>query len=113
MQVSDAVDSLYSEFKAVDNLVARNTTRVLKAFQNARLGSHVSSFLFNSDIMSKMVHVILEKEECIEWIINMLLAAAIYTSHSIVCLCAYFFLPMFVSRSVSRFVLCSKDFFLL
>ncbi|XP_048441485.1 uncharacterized protein YnbB isoform X1 [Pyrus x bretschneideri] len=39
-EVSDAVDSLYSEFRAVDNLVARNTTRVLKAFQNARVGSH-------------------------------------------------------------------------
>ncbi|TQD76690.1 hypothetical protein C1H46_037772 [Malus baccata] len=39
-EVSDAVDTLYSEFRAVDNLVARNTTRVLKAFQNARVGSH-------------------------------------------------------------------------
>lgn len=27
----------------MDNLVAHNTTRVLKAFQNARVGSHVSS----------------------------------------------------------------------
>lgn len=42
MQVVKAVDSLYSEFRAVDNLVARNTARVLKAFQNARVGSHVS-----------------------------------------------------------------------
>ncbi|KAB1217205.1 hypothetical protein CJ030_MR4G021116 [Morella rubra] len=39
-EVVKAVDSLYSEFRAVDNLVARNTTRVLKAFQNARVGSH-------------------------------------------------------------------------
>lgn len=42
MQIVEAVDSLNSEFKAVDNLVAHNTTRVLKAFQNARVGSHVS-----------------------------------------------------------------------
>lgn len=41
MQVEKAVDSLYSEFRAVDNLVARNTARVLRAFQNARVGSHV------------------------------------------------------------------------
>ncbi|CAL0333783.1 unnamed protein product [Lupinus luteus] len=39
-QVVEAVDSLYSEFRAVDNLVACNTTRVLKAFQNAHVGSH-------------------------------------------------------------------------
>ncbi|KAI5662694.1 hypothetical protein M9H77_22017 [Catharanthus roseus] len=39
-EVSTAVDSLYSEFRAVDNLVAHNTARVLKAFQNARVGSH-------------------------------------------------------------------------
>lgn len=43
MQVVKAVDSLHSEFRAVDNLVACNTSRVLKAFQNARLGSHVST----------------------------------------------------------------------
>lgn len=42
-QVEKAVDSLYSEFRAVDNLVARNSARVLKAFQNVRVGSHVSS----------------------------------------------------------------------
>ena len=42
MQVVEAVDALHSEFRGVDNLVACNTTRVLKAFQNARLGSHVS-----------------------------------------------------------------------
>lgn len=42
LQVVEAVDSLYAEFKAVDNLVAHNTTRVLKAFQNARVGYHVS-----------------------------------------------------------------------
>ncbi|KAE9592932.1 hypothetical protein Lal_00029409 [Lupinus albus] len=41
-QVVEAVDALYSEFRSVDNLVACNTTRVLKAFQNARVGSHVS-----------------------------------------------------------------------
>ncbi|XP_040987321.1 uncharacterized protein YnbB-like isoform X2 [Juglans microcarpa x Juglans regia] len=39
-EVVKAVDSLYSEFRAIDNLVARNTARVLKAFQNARVGSH-------------------------------------------------------------------------
>ncbi|KAI3457502.1 hypothetical protein Pfo_014165 [Paulownia fortunei] len=39
-EVEKAVDSLYSEFRAVDNLVARNSARVLKAFQNARVGSH-------------------------------------------------------------------------
>ncbi|KAJ0046386.1 hypothetical protein Pint_04445 [Pistacia integerrima] len=39
-EVVKAVDSLYPEFRAVDNLVARNTSRVLKAFQNARVGSH-------------------------------------------------------------------------
>ncbi|KAK9938228.1 hypothetical protein M0R45_014980 [Rubus argutus] len=39
-EVVEAVNSLHSEFRAVDNLVARNTTRVLKAFQNARIGSH-------------------------------------------------------------------------
>ncbi|TKY66579.1 YnbB protein [Spatholobus suberectus] len=35
-----AVDALHSKFRAVDNLDACNTTRVLKAFQNARVGSH-------------------------------------------------------------------------
>ncbi|ONK65966.1 uncharacterized protein A4U43_C06F2810 [Asparagus officinalis] len=39
-EVAEAVDSLYSEFREVDNLVAHNSTRVLKAFQNARVGSH-------------------------------------------------------------------------
>ncbi|EEF28672.1 conserved hypothetical protein [Ricinus communis] len=39
-QVAKALDSLYTEFRAVDNLVACNTSRVLKAFQNARVGSH-------------------------------------------------------------------------
>ncbi|CAI0439065.1 unnamed protein product [Linum tenue] len=39
-QVVHAVDALQSEFRAVDNLVARNSFRVLKAFQNARVGSH-------------------------------------------------------------------------
>lgn len=42
VQVIEAVDSFYSEFRAVDNLVAYNTSRVLKAFKNARVGSHVS-----------------------------------------------------------------------
>ncbi|CAA6658424.1 unnamed protein product [Spirodela intermedia] len=41
-EVEAAADSLHSEFRAVDNLVAHNTTRVLRAFQNARVGSHVS-----------------------------------------------------------------------
>ncbi|XP_022876500.1 uncharacterized protein LOC111394755 isoform X3 [Olea europaea var. sylvestris] len=39
-EVEKALDSLYFEFRAVDNLVARNTARVLKAFQNAHLASH-------------------------------------------------------------------------
>ncbi|XP_030458780.1 uncharacterized protein LOC115679314 isoform X1 [Syzygium oleosum] len=39
-EVSKAVDSLYSEFRSVDVLVAHNTARVLIAFQNARIGSH-------------------------------------------------------------------------
>ncbi|KAK9152602.1 hypothetical protein Sjap_000082 [Stephania japonica] len=39
-EVSKAVDALQSEFRAVDDLVAYNTTRVLNAFQNARVGSH-------------------------------------------------------------------------
>ncbi|KAK4839078.1 hypothetical protein QYF36_018889 [Acer negundo] len=39
-EVVKAVDSLYSEFRAVDNLVACNTSRILKAFQKARVGSH-------------------------------------------------------------------------
>ncbi|EPS63467.1 hypothetical protein M569_11317, partial [Genlisea aurea] len=39
-EVEKAVDLLYGEFRAVDNLVARNSSRLLKAFQNARVGSH-------------------------------------------------------------------------
>ncbi|WOL04532.1 hypothetical protein Cni_G13253 [Canna indica] len=39
-EVTEAVESLYSEFKEVDNLVAHNSMRVLKAFQNAGIGSH-------------------------------------------------------------------------
>ncbi|CAL1385403.1 unnamed protein product [Linum trigynum] len=39
-EVVHAVDALQSEFRAVDNLVARNSFRVLKAFQNARVGSY-------------------------------------------------------------------------
>ncbi|KAE8703224.1 putative Developmental regulator, ULTRAPETALA [Hibiscus syriacus] len=40
VQDAKAADSLCSEFRAVDNLVACNSFRVLKAFQNARVGSH-------------------------------------------------------------------------
>jgi hypothetical protein len=47
MQVIEAVDALHSEFRAVDNLVAYNTTRVLKAFHNARLGSHVCNYVLS------------------------------------------------------------------
>uniref|UniRef100_A0A7N0RE55 Uncharacterized protein n=1 Tax=Kalanchoe fedtschenkoi TaxID=63787 RepID=A0A7N0RE55_KALFE len=39
-EVAEAVESLQSEFRAVDNLVACNTARVLKAYQNVRVGSH-------------------------------------------------------------------------
>ncbi|XP_050939210.1 uncharacterized protein LOC103495002 isoform X3 [Cucumis melo] len=39
-EVVKAVDSLQYEFRAVDDLVARNSAKVLKAFQNVRLGSH-------------------------------------------------------------------------
>ncbi|KAF9589608.1 hypothetical protein IFM89_026107 [Coptis chinensis] len=39
-EVTEAVDALCSEFRAVDNLVACNTSRVLKAFHNAKLASH-------------------------------------------------------------------------
>ncbi|KAJ8477739.1 hypothetical protein OPV22_021466 [Ensete ventricosum] len=39
-EVAEAVESLYSEFRDVDNLVAHNSMRVLKAFQNAGVGSH-------------------------------------------------------------------------
>lgn len=41
MQVAEAVESLQSEFRAVDNLVACNSSRVLKAYQKVRVGSHV------------------------------------------------------------------------
>jgi hypothetical protein len=47
MQVIEAVDSLHSEFRAVDNLVAYNTNRVLKAFHNVRLGSHVCNHVLS------------------------------------------------------------------
>ncbi|KAI7741992.1 hypothetical protein M8C21_014727, partial [Ambrosia artemisiifolia] len=40
-KVESAVDNMYPDFRVTDNLVARNTSRVLKAFQNARVGSHV------------------------------------------------------------------------
>ncbi|KAG9452741.1 hypothetical protein H6P81_005645 [Aristolochia fimbriata] len=39
-EVAEAVESLYSEFRAIDTLVAQNTSRVLKAYHNARVGSH-------------------------------------------------------------------------
>ncbi|XP_020576531.1 uncharacterized protein LOC110022056 [Phalaenopsis equestris] len=39
-EVVKSVDSLYSDFRQVDNLVAHNAARVLKAFQNAGVGSH-------------------------------------------------------------------------
>lgn len=39
-EVEEAVTSLHSEFRDVDNLVAHNTSRVMKAYQNARVGSH-------------------------------------------------------------------------
>ncbi|KAI9073922.1 hypothetical protein K1719_044095 [Acacia pycnantha] len=39
-EVVEALNVLHSEFRAVDNLVACNASRVLKAFQKARVGSH-------------------------------------------------------------------------
>ncbi|KMT13007.1 hypothetical protein BVRB_4g087220 [Beta vulgaris subsp. vulgaris] len=39
-EVENAVASLHSEFRYIDNVVAHNTSRVLKAYQNARVGSH-------------------------------------------------------------------------
>lgn len=42
IQVENAVASLHSEFRYIDNVVAHNTSRVLKAYQNAHVGSHVS-----------------------------------------------------------------------
>ncbi|XP_074319416.1 uncharacterized protein LOC141656430 [Silene latifolia] len=39
-EVDNAVASLHAEFRHIDNLVAHNTSRVMKAFQNARVGSH-------------------------------------------------------------------------
>ncbi|GAB2284562.1 hypothetical protein Dimus_019017 [Dionaea muscipula] len=39
-EVEEAVDLLQSDFRAVDDLVARNTSRVLRSYQNARVGSH-------------------------------------------------------------------------
>nr|CAD1839542.1 unnamed protein product [Ananas comosus var. bracteatus] len=38
--VAEALETLYSEFRAVDNMVAHNSARVLKAFKNARVGPH-------------------------------------------------------------------------
>lgn len=54
MQVVEAVGALHSEFRAVDNLVAYNTNLVLKAFQNARVGSHVSTPF---DLNNRLVNV--------------------------------------------------------
>lgn len=42
VQISDAVQALKSEFEAVDGLVASNLNRVIHAYANARVGSHVS-----------------------------------------------------------------------
>ncbi|KAL8161415.1 hypothetical protein V2J09_012904 [Rumex salicifolius] len=39
-EVEEAAASLQAEFRAVDYMVARNSARVLKAYQNARVGSH-------------------------------------------------------------------------
>ncbi|KAK9688990.1 hypothetical protein RND81_09G026600 [Saponaria officinalis] len=39
-EVDNAVASLHSEFRDIDKLVAHNTSRVMKAFQNARVSSH-------------------------------------------------------------------------
>ncbi|XP_074560107.1 uncharacterized protein LOC141816172 [Curcuma longa] len=39
-EVEKAVESLRADFREVDNLVAHNSMRVLKAFQNAGIGSH-------------------------------------------------------------------------
>ncbi|XP_057825204.1 uncharacterized protein LOC131037162 isoform X2 [Cryptomeria japonica] len=39
-QVKEAVEALYPLFQEVDNLVAFNTSRVLKAYRNARVGTH-------------------------------------------------------------------------
>lgn len=77
------MDALYSEFRAVDNLVARNTARVLKAFQNARVGSHVSSrnssdFLFytvkviNTIVNSFLLltsNVVDDASRCVSWLL--------------------------------------------
>ncbi|CAM6088076.1 unnamed protein product [Calypogeia fissa] len=41
--VSDAVQALRLEFEAVDGLVASNLSRVIKAYANARVGSHYFS----------------------------------------------------------------------
>ncbi|RWR84455.1 ynbB [Cinnamomum micranthum f. kanehirae] len=38
-EVVEAVDSLYSEFRSIDNLVAHNTSRVLSAYQKARVST--------------------------------------------------------------------------
>ncbi|GAB4846324.1 hypothetical protein Ancab_025330 [Ancistrocladus abbreviatus] len=42
-EVEAAVASLQSEFRAVDYLVADNTSRVLRSYQNARVGPHCFS----------------------------------------------------------------------
>lgn len=39
-QVEEAMEALYPLFQEVDKLVARNTSRVLKAYRNAQVGTH-------------------------------------------------------------------------
>lgn len=41
MQVAEAVKVLLPEFMEIDGLVATNINRVLDAYANARVGSHV------------------------------------------------------------------------
>lgn len=40
VQVEKAMEALYPQFQEVDKLVARNTSRVLKAYRNAQVGTH-------------------------------------------------------------------------
>ncbi|GAU35070.1 hypothetical protein TSUD_69930 [Trifolium subterraneum] len=54
-EVIEAVDSLHSEFRAVDNLVAYNTNRVLKAFHNVRLGSHLGDVKLSIRLLQKLL----------------------------------------------------------
>lgn len=39
-QVEEAMEALYPQFQELDKLVARNTSRVLKAYRNAQVGTH-------------------------------------------------------------------------